>query len=786
MTLIHNQMMKKLLLALFTFSVAIAFSQTTYVPDDNFEQVLIDSGYDDVLDDYVATAELTKIIQLDLNQSGVIDLTGLEALSKLEWLRLDNLSPDAPPIDEIDVSQNVNLETLLLPGNNIKVIDLSKNKKLRGLNLRSNQLETIDLSYNPDLQSVVLDNNKLLELDLSNNVSLVLYILSNNELTRLNLQNGNNLNFAESVELAGNPNLECIQVDDAEFSSNNQYWIKDDSATFSEECSPIPDHTYIPDNSFEQALIDLGYDDLLDDYVLTSNIESVLELNFYENSIIDLTGLQDFKALEVLNCGENYRNGAYINELDISFNTNLKELYCSSTLLTSLDISNNLLLETLSIPFSFIENIDVSANSNLIWLDIGSSKLSELDISMNLYLKTLIISYTDIYTLNLENNLLLEELNLSGTSIDNVDISKQKNLKKLNVKQMSSLTQLNLVENNSIQSLEARYNPSLICIQVTDVEIATAQSQWLKDDTATYSEDCSDTATDSDNDGIPDDLDQCSDTKAGVLVDENGCELSIADLVLENIQISIGSDPCSEEPSCYISMRSLKNIPLDIYIESANHEPVFVGILNSENPIELNELVQDDYTILVVGNEFPPIDYGWLVSFNSENNQIETTVGITKPDQTYSIGVSGSTTYLVDINGTTTTMEFGSVEEQQLEIPLIVGVNKITVNGVIECDVTDDTEEEEEEEDDGSGKSVDNLNLFPTLSDGLITIENTNEKHIHGITVSSINGILTKYIPISGNPKEMTIDMKGAAKGMYIVRIQQASGKPILKKILIK
>ena len=36
--------------------------------------------------------------------------------------------------------------------------------------------------------------------------------------------------------------------------------------------SVFQDRTYIPDDNFEQAIIDLGFDDILDDYVLTSNI----------------------------------------------------------------------------------------------------------------------------------------------------------------------------------------------------------------------------------------------------------------------------------------------------------------------------------------------------------------------------------------------------------------------------------------------------------------------------------------------------------------------------------
>jgi len=44
------------------------------------------------------------------------------------------------------------------------------------------------------------------------------------------------------------------------------------------ECSQ---QTYVPDDNFEQALINKGYDDLLDDYVLTSNIVGVEELVMY-------------------------------------------------------------------------------------------------------------------------------------------------------------------------------------------------------------------------------------------------------------------------------------------------------------------------------------------------------------------------------------------------------------------------------------------------------------------------------------------------------------------------
>ena len=59
-------------------------------------------------------------------------------------------------------------------------------------------------------------------------------------------------------------------------------------------------NTYVPDDKFEQALIDLGYDTTLDDSVLTANISGVTTLDVGDKSISDLTGIESFVALEEL------------------------------------------------------------------------------------------------------------------------------------------------------------------------------------------------------------------------------------------------------------------------------------------------------------------------------------------------------------------------------------------------------------------------------------------------------------------------------------------------------
>ena len=83
--------------------------------------------------------------------------------------------------------------------------------------------------------------------------------------------------------------------------------------------------TYVPDDNFEQALIDLGYDDTLDDYVVTDSISGVTSLDVGEKEISDLTGIEAFTALDVLYCDNNQ-----LTSLDVSTNTALTGLWCNS------------------------------------------------------------------------------------------------------------------------------------------------------------------------------------------------------------------------------------------------------------------------------------------------------------------------------------------------------------------------------------------------------------------------------------------------------------------------
>ena len=142
--------------------------------------------------------------------------------------------------------------------------------------------------------------------------------------------------------------------------------------------------TYVPDDTFEQALINLGYDNILDDYVITANIDTITSLNVNNQNIYDLTGIEDFINLDFLHCGNNQ-----LTTLDISQNTALTYLKCLANGLTSLDVSNNTALTFLDCRINNLTSLDVSQNTALTYLSCSVNQFTSLDISQNIALTDL-------------------------------------------------------------------------------------------------------------------------------------------------------------------------------------------------------------------------------------------------------------------------------------------------------------------------------------------------------------------------------------------------------------
>lgn len=200
--------------------------------------------------------------------------------------------------------------------------------------------------------------------------------------------------------------------------------------------------TYVPDNNFEQALITLGLDCALDDYVFTSNISNLTELNIEGKAITNLTGIEAFSSLQDLYCKDNN-----LTSLDVSMLSNLRFLDLENNSLTSLNIKGLNNLTQVICWFNNLTTLDLSDTPNLVYLDCDFNDFTSLDVSKLTHL-------VDFYC--------------SGNQLTSMDVR--------------GLTDLDY--------FECTENALLTCILVDDLEAANAKTiadQWVKDVAANYS-----------------------------------------------------------------------------------------------------------------------------------------------------------------------------------------------------------------------------------------------------------------------------------------------------------
>ena len=178
----------------------------------------------------------------------------------------------------------------------------------------------------------------------------------------------------------------------------------DDSALSEEEiCVSMENKTCVPDDGFEQYLIDEGYDDVLDNYVTTASIDTILTIDPWppneEDGVLpvrSLTGIKDFTALTRLYVWDNE-----LTSLDVSGLLNLYKIYCMNNAITNLNVSNTPALTRLLCYDNQLTSLDVSNNSALIYLLCDNNQLSG---TMPESICNLSIDFSDSMVFNISDN----------------------------------------------------------------------------------------------------------------------------------------------------------------------------------------------------------------------------------------------------------------------------------------------------------------------------------------------------------------------------------------------
>jgi len=346
--------------------------------------------------------------------------------------------------------------------NFLKGIDLSKQLTLREVNLGGNQLEYANINSNVVLlRKLWIDNNK----------------------------------------------LSCIQVTENREDSTGFSWIRDETAYFSTDCSQSPpaylsdcdllenidsdgdgvndqddkcpdtasglevnedgcasnQFVYVPDINFEKHLIRFGYDNELDNYVLSSKVKNIWtfldklnpDTSLGIDVIKDFTGIEAFESLLYLDIDDNN-----ISELDLTSNSELIELICNNNDLSTIDISQNI---------------------NLTTLYLRNNNLTQLNLSNNSKLKILALEDNALTQINLLNNLELGHLYAKGNKFDNPEkIILHENIKYVDLRRNlftsfdgSSFPQLVslFLDSNPLTELDLSTNLSLEYLSVNDTPL---------------------------------------------------------------------------------------------------------------------------------------------------------------------------------------------------------------------------------------------------------------------------------------------------------------------------
>ena len=201
-----------------------------------------------------------------------------------------------------------------------------------------------------------------------------------------------------------------------------------------------------------------------------SNIQNITVDNYWYGDAdytADGTTMTVYGDLKRFNCAG---NGENLTALDLSHNTELKELICIGNRLTTLDLSHNTQLTKLNCSSNQLTILDVSKNTQLEDLSCDHNNLTSLDVSKNTLLWDLVCFSNQLTALDVSKNTKLTYLDCSSNSLTTLDVSKNtllwylacffNQLTALDVSKNTKLMELNCYSNN-LSSLDVLHNMEL-------------------------------------------------------------------------------------------------------------------------------------------------------------------------------------------------------------------------------------------------------------------------------------------------------------------------------------
>ena len=422
---------------------SIALSESNF-PDANFRAYI--SSLTGVEEGGSLTDEILKSVEsIDVQSKSITNLQGIEFFSEMGYL---NCSDNQ--LENIDLSKNAKLYTFICDNNQLTSIDLSNNVGILQLICNDNQLTSIDVSNITYLRGLNCINNQLMYLDLSNctmgyghslfvspqTVSLVASSFNPNQyivrvptgfdITRVSEFKVDGIDTTPTVmsgELFGVlrftassvPQIITYKYDTGNSAVGTLDFTINNSAF--EDNSVLLNETNFPDANFRAyitSITGVAEGGTLNNEVL----QSVTSIDVNNINITSLKGIEYFTALTTLYCYHNH-----LTSLNVSNNIVLEHLSCNNNQLTSLDVSNNTALISLTCSSNLLTELDVSNNTRLESLLFNDNKLTSIDVSKNTALTYFDCAANDLTSLDISNNTALTQFYCYSNHLMDLDAS---------------------------------------------------------------------------------------------------------------------------------------------------------------------------------------------------------------------------------------------------------------------------------------------------------------------------------------------------------------------------
>lgn len=220
--------------------------------------------------------------------------------------------------------------------------------------------------------------------------------------------------------------------------------------------------------------------------------EALLNQDAFGQPPIDINGDGEIQVSEA-----EALNGLIVGDPWISYNiqdmtgieafVNIHYLSCINNQLTTLDLSQNMVLEEIDCRDNQLTILLLGANPNLTKLQCQNNSLSNLDVGQNMGLEKLKLTNNNLTSLQVSQNLKI--LASGNNQLTYLDLSEDDSLVSFSAKN-NQLTSLDIRNNNNenIDFFSTENNPDLTCIFVDDKTYSQTNPDWHKDSSAHFVE----------------------------------------------------------------------------------------------------------------------------------------------------------------------------------------------------------------------------------------------------------------------------------------------------------